>query len=64
MIREEREKIEMMDLKELGKPPLVIAKVEQDHLEDCISASSSSSYDSFKSSSDEEQPELTEKEKA
>ena len=31
MIREEREKIELMDI-DLGKPPLIVAKVSQDHL--------------------------------
>ena len=52
----------------MGKPSLIIAKVSQEHLHDCVSESSSSSYDSFKSSDDErednEKPELTEKEKA
>ena len=52
----------------MGKPSLIIAKVSQEHLHDCVSDSSSSSYDSFKSSederNDEEKPKLTEKDKA
>ena len=66
-IKEETAKIELADL-DVGKPSLMIAKVSQDHLHDCLSESSSSSYDSFKSSDeddlDDEKPELTDKEKA
>ena len=55
IIREEREKVELMDLEIGGKPSIVVAKVDQDHLEDCVSQSSSSSYDSYKSSSEDEE---------
>jgi len=70
LIREELGVVEMSKLDGIAKPAIVVAKVSQEHLNEVITESSSSSYDSYKSSDEEQQideearPPLTDKEKA